>query len=113
MVWSLEAERDRTPNKVPLAQARPEPRPLETKRQLLTHAVRMSAYNSESALAPRLGPLYARSADDGRALLRQAFRDAGDLRCVNSRLEVRLNPPFGTPPHPHPGRSLRAVGDHE
>jgi hypothetical protein len=89
---SLEAERDRTPNKVPLQQVRPEARLLETERKLLTHAVRMSAYNSESALARLLGPLYARSADEGRALLREAFRNAGDLRCANGRLEVRLNP---------------------
>ena len=92
VVRSLEAERDRTPNKVPLAQVRPEARLLETERKLLTHAVRMSAYNSESALARLLGPLYARSADEGRALLREAFRDAGDLRRANGRLEVRLNP---------------------
>ncbi|MHB8312166.1 MAG: putative transposase [Candidatus Dormibacteria bacterium] len=89
---SLEAERDRTPNKVPLALVRPEARLLETERKLLTHAVRMSAYNSESALARLLGPLYARSADEGRALLREAFRDPGDLRCANGRLEVCLNP---------------------
>ena len=92
VVRRLEAERDRTPNKVPLAQVRPEARLLETERKLLTHAVRMSAYNSESALARLLGPLYARSADEGRALLREAFRDAGDLRCADGRLEVRLNP---------------------
>ncbi len=88
----LEAERDRTPNKVPLAQVRPEARLLETERKLLTHAVRLSAYNAESALARLLGPLYARSADEGRALLREAFRAAGDLRCANGQLEVCLNP---------------------
>lgn len=44
-------------NKVPLAQVCPEARLLETKRSLLTHAVRMSAYNSESALARLLAPL--------------------------------------------------------
>jgi hypothetical protein len=66
VVSRLEAERDRTPNKVPLAQVRPEARLLETERKLLTHAVRMSAYNSESALARLLGPLYARSAGEYR-----------------------------------------------
>ena len=93
VVRRLEAERDPTPNKVPLAQVRLEARLLETKRKLLAHAVRMSAYNSESALARLLVPLYwARSADDGRALLREAFRDAGDLRCADGRLGVHLNP---------------------
>ena len=93
VVRRLEAERDPTPNKVPLAQVRLEARLLETKRKLLAHAVRMSAY-SESALARLLAPLYwARSADDGRALLREAFRDAGDLRCADGRLAVvHLNP---------------------
>ena len=88
----LEAERDRTPDRVQLAQVRPEARLLESERKLLTHAVRLSAYNAESALARLLAPLYARSADEGRALLREAFRAAGDLRCTNGRLEICLNP---------------------
>jgi len=38
------------PTHLPLGQVRPGSRLLETERKLLTHAIRMSAYNSESAL---------------------------------------------------------------
>ncbi len=54
---------------------------LETERKLLTHAIRMSAYNSESALARLRRPHYARSQDEARSLLREAFT-----------LPVRLDP---------------------
>src|SRR5664280_2153479 len=40
-----------TPSHLPLGQVRPGSRLLETERKLLTHAIRMSAYNAESALA--------------------------------------------------------------
>ena len=40
-----------TPSHLPLGQVRPGSRLLETETKLLTHAIRMSAYNSESALA--------------------------------------------------------------
>jgi len=50
-----------TPSHLPLGQVRPGSRLLETERKLLTHAIRMSAYNAESALpgpatAPALRP---------------------------------------------------------
>ena len=59
-----------TPTHLPLGQVRPGSRLLETERKLLTHAIRMSAYNSESALARLLRPHYARGDDEARALLR-------------------------------------------
>ena len=42
-----------TASHLPLVQVRPGSRLLETETKLLTHAIRMSAYNTESAL-PRL-----------------------------------------------------------
>ncbi len=48
-----------TPSHLPLGQVRPGSRLLETETKLLTHAIRMSAYNTESALArllPRTTP---------------------------------------------------------
>jgi hypothetical protein len=50
-----------TPSHLPLGQVRPGSRLLETERKLLTHAIRMSAYNAESALAWLLRPHYART----------------------------------------------------
>lgn len=81
-----------TPSHLPLSAVRPGSRVLETERKLLTHAIRMSAYNAESALARLLRPHYARGDDEGRALLREAFTLPGDLQIVGDSLHVRLDP---------------------
>ena len=81
-----------TPSHLPLAQVRPGSRLLETERKLLTHAIRMSAYNSESTLAGLLRPHYARGRDEARALLREAFTLPGDLQITDRTLHVRLDP---------------------
>ncbi len=81
-----------TASHLPLGQVRPDSRLLETERKLLTHAIRMSAYNSESALARLLRPHYARGDDEARAPLREAFTLPGDLQIVGSTLHVRLDP---------------------
>ena len=65
---------------------------LETERKLLTHTIRMSAYNSESALARLLRPHYSRSDREGRALLREAFTLSGDLQIIGTTLHIRLDP---------------------
>jgi len=65
---------------------------LETERKLLTHAIRMSAYNTESALARLLAPHYAHSEHEGRALLREAFTLSGDLQVIEGTLHIRLDP---------------------
>ncbi len=82
----------KTPSHLPLGQVRPDSRLLETERKLLTHAIRMSAYNTESALARLLRPHYARGEDEGRALLREAFTLSGDLQIIGDTLHVRLDP---------------------
>ncbi len=81
-----------TATHLPLGQVRPGSRLLETERKLLTHAIRMSAYNSESALARLLRPHYPRGDDEGRALLREAFTLPGDLQIIGDTLHVRLDP---------------------
>jgi hypothetical protein len=82
-----------TPSHLPLGQVRPGSRLLETETKLLTHAIRMSAYNTESALARLLRPHYARGEDEARALLREAFTLSGDLQITGDTLHVRLDPP--------------------
>ena len=82
----------KTASHLPLGQVRPGSRLLETERKLLTHAIRMSAYNSESALARLLRPHYARGDDEGRALLREAFTLPGDLQIIAGTLHIRLDP---------------------
>ena len=81
-----------TETHLPLGQVRPGSRRLETERKLLTHAIRMSAYNSESALARLLRPHYSRGDDEARALLREAFTLSGDLQIIGDTLHVRLDP---------------------
>lgn len=81
-----------TVSHLPLGQVRPGSRLLETETKLLTHAIRMSAYNSESALARLLRPHYARGEDEARALLREAFTLTGDLQITDNVLHVRLDP---------------------
>jgi len=81
-----------TATHLPLGHVRPNSRLLETERKLLTHAIRMSAYNAESALARLLRPHYARGDDEARALLREAFTLPGDLQTTPSTLHVRLDP---------------------
>ena len=81
-----------TPTHLPLGEVRPGSRRLETERKLLTHAIRMSAYNSESTLARLLRPHYSRGDDEARALLREAFTLSGDLQIIEGTLHVRLDP---------------------
>ncbi len=82
----------KTASHLPLGQVRPGSRLLETERKLLTHAIRMSAYNTETALARLLHPHYARGDDEGRALLREAFTLPGDLQIIAGTLHIRLDP---------------------
>jgi len=81
-----------TPTHRPLGQVRPGSRLLETERKLLTHAIRMSAYNTESTLARLLRPHHSRGDDEAHALLREAFTLPGDLQITNTTLHVRLDP---------------------
>lgn len=56
------------------------------------NAVKMAVYRAETGLLNLLGPHYGRSANDGRALLREAFRASGSLRVVEGTLQVTLDP---------------------
>jgi len=94
-----------TASHLPLGQVRPGSRLLETERKLLTHAIRMSAYNSESALARLLRPHYARGEDEARALLREAFTLPGDVQVTGDTLHVRLDPASA----PRRSRALAAL----
>jgi transposase-like protein len=94
-----------TPSHLPLGQVRPGSRLLETETKLLTHAIRMSAYNAESALARLLRPHYARGDDEARALLREAFTLSGDLQITGDTLHVRLDAPSA----PRRSRALAAL----
>jgi hypothetical protein len=89
-VTRLEEEVRATPTRLPLKDVRPEATVLDEERKLVTHAIRMSTYNAESALARMLAPHFR--LDEARALLREAFNSAGDLEVVNGTIKVRIDP---------------------
>jgi len=94
-----------TPSHLPLHQVRPDARLLDEERKLLTHAIRIAAYNAESTLARMLRPHYSRADDEARALLREAFTLSGDLHITGDTLHVRLDPATA----PRRSRALRAL----
>jgi hypothetical protein len=93
------------PARVPLAEIHTDARLLDEERKLLTHAVRMAAYNAESALARLLRDHYPRAEDEARALLREAFTLSGDIEIVGDLLHVRLD----TASAPRRSRALAAL----
>lgn len=99
------AQRRATPSHLPLRHVRPGARLLEEERKLLTHAIRMAAYNAESTLARMLAPHYARADDEARALLREAFTLTGDIQIHHGQLHVRLDPATA----PRRSRALAAL----
>ena len=85
-------DRAATPARVPLANVRPNARLLDEETKLITHAIRMSAYNAETTLARLLREHYSRAADEARALLREAMRLPGDIHITGDTLHLRLDP---------------------
>ena len=86
------ADRADTPSRVPLATMRPDARLLDEETKLITHAIRMTAYNAETTLARLLREHYPRAADEARALLREAMRLPGDIHITGDTLHLRLDP---------------------
>ena len=86
------ADRAETPARVPLATIRPDARLLDQETKLITHAIRMSAYNAETTLVRLLREHYPRAADEARALLREAMRLPGDIHITGDTLHLRLDP---------------------
>ncbi|WP_186526396.1 putative transposase [Leekyejoonella antrihumi] len=86
------ADRRETPTHVPLREVRPGARVLDEETKLVTHAIRMSAFNAESTLARMLHGHYAPAYHEARALLREAFTLPGDIHVTGDRLHVDLDP---------------------
>jgi transposase-like protein len=86
------AESRHTPSHPPLGQVRPGAALIDEERKLLTHAIRMAAYNAESTLARMIRPHYARADHEARALLREAMTLSGDLQITGDTVHLRLDP---------------------
>ena len=81
-----------TPAKIPLSQHNPDMVRLETETKLITHAIRMAAFNAETTLARALNGHYARADDEKYALIREALGTSGDIIPGDGTLTIRLDP---------------------
>ena len=80
------------PAKIPLSQHNPDMVKLDAQTKLITHAIRMAAYNAETILARALNGHYARAGDEGYALIREALTASGDIIPDGGTLTIRLDP---------------------
>jgi len=81
-----------TPARIPLGTLAPDMVRLEAEVKQITHAIRMAAYNAETALARALDGHYARTGDEAYALIREALTASGDICPGNGQLLIRLDP---------------------
>ena len=80
------------PAKIPLSQHNPDMVKLDAQTKLITHAIRMAAYNAEAILARALNGHYARAGDEAYALIREALTASGDIIPGGATLTIRLDP---------------------
>src|SRR5208337_1170085 len=80
------------PAKIPLSQHNPDMVKLDAQTKLITHAIRMAAYNAETILARALNGHYARAGDEAYALIREALTASGDIIPGGATLTIRLDP---------------------
>jgi transposase len=81
-----------TPARVPLSALSPDMVRLEAEAKQITHAIRMAAYNAETALARALDGHYARAGDEAYALIREALTTSGDICPGPGQLLIQLDP---------------------
>jgi len=81
-----------TPSRVPPGTLAPDMMRLEAEVKQITHAIRMTAYNAETALARALDGRYARASDEAYALIREALTASGGIHPGDSELLIRLDP---------------------
>jgi len=82
------------PARLPLAQVNPGQQVLDVQTKLITHAIRIAAFNTATALARaiRVHTGYARAIHEAHALTRQTLTGSGDIDPGDGVLTVRLDP---------------------
>jgi hypothetical protein len=82
------------PARLPLAQVNPGQQVLDVQTKLISHAIRIAAFNTATALARaiRVHTGYARANHEAHALVRQALTGSGDIDPGDGTLTVRLDP---------------------
>ena len=100
------------PARIRLDQIAPDMVRLEAEVKQITHAIRMAAYNTETALARALDGHYARAGDEAYALIREALTSSGDIipgpGPGPGQLLIRLDPLTA----PRRTQALAALCDH-
>jgi hypothetical protein len=83
------------PARLPLGQVAPGQQVLDIQTKLISHAIRIAAFNTATALARdvRVHTGYARANHEAHTLIRQALTGSGDLDPGDGVLTVRLDPP--------------------
>jgi hypothetical protein len=82
------------PARLPLGQVNPGQQVLDIQTKLITHAIRIAAFNTATALARaiRVHTGYARANHEAHALVRHALTGSGDIDPRDGTLTVRLDP---------------------
>jgi hypothetical protein len=82
------------PARLPLGQVNPGQQVLDVQTKLITHAIRIAAFNTATTLARaiRVHTGYARANREAHALIRQALTGSGDIDPRDGVLTVRLDP---------------------
>jgi transposase-like protein len=82
------------PARLPLGQVNPGQQVLDVQTKLITHAIRIAAFNTATTLARaiRVHTGYARANDEAHALVRQTLTGSGDIDPREGTLTVRLDP---------------------
>jgi hypothetical protein len=82
------------PARLPLAQVNPGQQVLDIQTTLISHAIRIAAFNTATALARdvRVHTGYARANHEAHTLIRQALTSSGDIDPHDGVLTVRLDP---------------------
>ena len=93
-IEALKTKRSSLPMRVPVGEAMGEEpvMRLSPERKLFTDVIRAAAYRAETALLDVLRPHFPRIDDEGRAFLRNAVQQSGDLVVEGDTLVVRLAP---------------------
>jgi transposase len=63
---------------------------LKKEKKLIVDAIKIIAYQCETALLDLLRPLYARADDEGRTLLQAAFQSSASMKVTETELQITL-----------------------
>ncbi len=83
------------PARLPLGEIAPGQQVLDTQVKLITHGIRMAAYNTMMTLAReiRTNTSYARATEEAHTLIRTVLKSSGDIETTTpGYLTIRLNP---------------------